>query len=176
MTKNRQIKTAKRLRSSKAEREAYVTSQINVGIPFQIRALRKRREWDQNTLALKAGMAQSRISVMERVGYATLNIATLKRLASAFDVGLMVRFVPFGELIRWEDSFSPDTFSVPPISEELLSGDTVPKLRLVATTFEVVTAPRENITNVLTAAANYDLGATTDIYQSNELLTEAKYG
>ena len=95
-----------------------MASQITVGIPFQVRALRKQRKWDQAKLANEANMAQPRISAIERPGYGNLNLATLLRLASAFSVGLMVRFVPFSELLQWENSFSPDDFSVPSIDAE----------------------------------------------------------
>lgn len=112
-------KTTERLKKSKQHRAAYVASQINIGVPFQIRALRKQRKWDQKTLAEEAGMAQPRISAMENAGYGSFTLDTLKRLASAFDVALIVRFSPFSELIRWSDKFSPDDFAVPSFEEEL---------------------------------------------------------
>jgi len=44
-------------------RRAFVASQINIGIPFQIRALLKSRPgWKQETLAERTGMLQPRIS------------------------------------------------------------------------------------------------------------------
>lgn len=112
--------TMERLRKSKPNRAAFVASQINVGIPFQIRALRKRRNWDQKKLAREAGMLQPRISAMEKPGYGSLTIETLKRLADAFDVALVVRFAPFSDLLRWDDRFSPDDFNVPSFDSELL--------------------------------------------------------
>ena len=115
-TKSRLIE---KLKASKKSRDAYVASQINVGLPFQIRALRKQREWDQKKLAREAAMLQPRISTMESPGYGNPNLETLKRLASAFDVALVVRFVPFSELIRWSDRFSPDDFKVASFSEEV---------------------------------------------------------
>lgn len=108
-----------RLRKNKEHRAAYVSSQINIGIPFQIRALRKQRKWDQKNLALEAGMLQPRISAMESPGYGSLNLDTLQRLAAAFDVALIVRFAPFGELIRWSDGFSPDDFVIPSFGDEV---------------------------------------------------------
>lgn len=108
-----------RLKKSKQHRAAYVSSQINIGVPFQIRALRKQRKWDQKTLAKEAGMAQPRISAMENAGDEGFRLDTLQRLANAFDVALIVRFAPFGDLIRWSDKFSPDDFSVPSFEEEL---------------------------------------------------------
>jgi transcriptional regulator with XRE-family HTH domain len=89
-----------------------VGSQISVGLPFQIRALREQRGWKQSDLAKAAGMLQPRISAMESPGGAKLNLETLRRLASAFDIGLAVRFVPFSELLAWSDNFTPDHFRI----------------------------------------------------------------
>ena len=105
-------KTMERLKKSKEHRAAFVASQINIGLPFQIRSLRKQREWEQKRLADEAGMLQPRISAIESPGYGNLTLETLKRLAAAFDVALIVRFAPFSELIRWSDRFSPDDFKV----------------------------------------------------------------
>ncbi len=41
-----------------------------------------------------------------------MTLETLSRLAAAFKVGLTVRFVPFSEMIRWENSFNPDAFDM----------------------------------------------------------------
>jgi hypothetical protein len=63
-------------------------------------------------------MKQSRISAIETVGQTKLTIETLKRLASAFDCALAVRFVSFGELGKWTAAFDPDNFSVPSFEDE----------------------------------------------------------
>src|SRR5260370_21372211 len=105
--------------STKECREAYVAAQINIGIPFQIRALRKSRGWNQEVLAEHAKMAQPRISEIERPGERRPNIETLLRIAAAFDVGLQVRFLPFTELIEWSESFDPENFEVRTFDDEL---------------------------------------------------------
>ena len=104
---------------NKQYRDAFVASQISVGLPFQIRALREQRGWKQSHLAEKAGMLQPRISAMESPGGVKFNLETLRRLASAFDVGLAVRFVPFSDLVGWSERFSPDDFKIPSFSEEM---------------------------------------------------------
>jgi transcriptional regulator with XRE-family HTH domain len=103
----------------KEYRDAYVGSQIRMSLPLQIRELRKRREWTQPELAERAGMGQPRISELEKPGERRLTIETLLRLASAFDVGLQVRFVPFGELIDWSEGVDIDGFDVQPFESEL---------------------------------------------------------
>jgi DNA-binding XRE family transcriptional regulator len=49
-------------------RSSFVESQINMGLPFKIKALRKQRNWTQPQLAERAGMKQSRISAIEKPG------------------------------------------------------------------------------------------------------------
>jgi transcriptional regulator with XRE-family HTH domain len=104
----------------KSYRDAYVASQIRIGLPYQARALRVARDLTQGQLADLAEMAQPRIAEIEKPGKRSLNLETLLRLASAFDVGLEVRFVPFGDIVRHEETFDPDTFDVPSFDDELL--------------------------------------------------------
>jgi transcriptional regulator with XRE-family HTH domain len=107
----------KKLRDSEY-RKALVASQINIGIPFQIRALMKSRQWNQGKLAEKTGMLQPRISGLMTPGKTRPNIHTLRRLAEAFDCGLMVRFVPFSELLKWSENFDPESFTVPEFGDD----------------------------------------------------------
>jgi transcriptional regulator with XRE-family HTH domain len=100
-------------------RKAFVASQINIGIPFQLRAMLKDRDWTQEKLAERTGMLQPRISAILKPGKTRLNIETLRRLAEAFDCALIVRFAPFSELINWSDKFRPDEFRVPAFDEEV---------------------------------------------------------
>src|ERR1700680_1463571 len=65
--------------SDKTYRDAYVAAQIRIGLPFQIKALRTARDWSQGDLAHRAGMAQPRISEIEKPGERSLNIETLLR-------------------------------------------------------------------------------------------------
>lgn len=95
-------------------RKAFVAAQINVGIPFQIRALlRSHPGWTQTTLAEKTGMRQPSISGLLTPGKTRPNIETLRRIAEAFDCGLIVRFAPFSELAKWSETFDPESFNVP---------------------------------------------------------------
>jgi transcriptional regulator with XRE-family HTH domain len=103
---------------NKDYRDAFISSQININLPFQIRALREKREWTQGKLAKRARMLQPRISAMETPGKGNLKLETLQRIASAFDVGLIVRFIPFSEMVAWVEGFSPDSFKVPSFEED----------------------------------------------------------
>jgi len=100
-------------------RKAFVVSQINIGIPFQVRALLKSRGKTQEWLAKQTGMLQPRVSGLMTPGRTRPNIETLRRLAEAFDCGLAVRFVPFSELARWSASFDPESFNVPEFENDI---------------------------------------------------------
>ena len=97
---------------NKAHRDGYMEAQLSIEVPFQIRALRKARGWTQAQLSERCGIPQARISYVEQPGRDPLSLRTLYRLASAFDVGLLVQFVSFSELVRREAEFNPETFRV----------------------------------------------------------------
>jgi transcriptional regulator with XRE-family HTH domain len=96
---------------NKEYRDAFIAEHIYTGIPFQIKALRKQKErnWTQAELGKRAGMFQTRIRVLEDPDNESLSLNTLLRLASAFNVGLMVRFVPLSELVKWDLNLSSES-------------------------------------------------------------------
>lgn len=99
-------------------RESYVRSKLSVLLPAQIRSLRLRRGMKQAELGTEAEMKQGRISVLERIGEVSFSIETLIKLASAFRVGLVVKFVPMSEMLAWENAFMPDEFDVAPVERD----------------------------------------------------------
>ncbi len=107
-----------KLQRSTDSRASYIRSKINVLVPAQLHALRIRHGWTQKQFALESGMKQSRVSAMEQPGAVNFNMETLIRSAASCGVGLVVRFVPFSEMLRWENGFSQDSFDVVPINED----------------------------------------------------------
>ena len=105
--------------SNKKYRDEFVSSHVGTNVASQVFALRNKKHWSQSKLAKRAGMAQPRISVIEDPDYEDFSINTLKRLASAFDVALVVKFVSFGELVDWVASLSPEKIAVPSFEEEI---------------------------------------------------------
>jgi transcriptional regulator with XRE-family HTH domain len=92
---------------------------------MQLRAMRDRAGLTQTELGQKVGMNQNAISRLERLDYGKASLTTLKRLAAAFDVGLMVYFVPFGKMADWvsgtpylENGLNPDAIDVPNYERE----------------------------------------------------------
>ena len=105
---------------NKEYRDGYTEAQLSIEVPFQIRALRKACGWTQAQLAERCGIPQARISHIEQPGRDPLSLRTLYRLSSAFDVGLLVQFVPFSELVHREAAFDPKTFHVPSFKDDRL--------------------------------------------------------
>jgi len=73
----------------------------------------------QPALAAASGMKQSRISAMEQPGRTNFNLETLVRIAATFKVGLAVKFVPFSEMLRWENEFNQDEFNPHAIEDDI---------------------------------------------------------
>src|SRR5262245_26426971 len=112
-TKNRILQMLASL-GDRAYRALFVETQVETLIPFQIRAMRERLGWTQKQLAKEAGMSQGRISLLESPNYeGAVNVKTLVKIANAFDVGLVVRFAPFSEMVTWQDGISRKDHYVP---------------------------------------------------------------
>ena len=107
----------------KEYRDAFMSSHLATNIAAQISSTREHRGWKQDELAERAGMAQSRISLIEDPSYDTFTLKTLKRLASAFDVALIVRFVSYSELVDWVVGLSPSDLTVSDFSSDSLSAE-----------------------------------------------------
>lgn len=105
---------------NKVYRDAYVDQDIRNGIASQIRAMRESRGWTQSELGQRAGMAQETISQLEDPEYGRVTLGTLKRLASAFDVALTVRFAPFSGLVARVSRLSADDLDVPDFHNDRL--------------------------------------------------------
>ncbi|MFZ2162504.1 MAG: helix-turn-helix transcriptional regulator [Sideroxyarcus sp.] len=108
---NSKLTKLKRLKS-KGFRDAYVKATIEQGIAYQIRALRTQRGLSQKELALKLGKTQqSAIARLEDPSYGKFSLSTLEELSAAFDVALLVKFVPYSRLLEETDDLSPAAIS-----------------------------------------------------------------
>jgi transcriptional regulator with XRE-family HTH domain len=97
---------------NKEYRDSFVAANISNTISAQIHNMRESRKWTQTELATRCDMRQPRISALEDPECENVEIATLRRVASAFDVALLVRFVPFSEIARQVSNLSPSDFVV----------------------------------------------------------------
>jgi transcriptional regulator with XRE-family HTH domain len=103
----------------KAYRDAFVSEEIEVGLPFQLRAMRESAGWTQKELARRLGTKQPAIVRLEQPGYGRFTLTTLKQFAAMFDVGLVVKFVPFSALIDSTAGMTRKDFSPPSFDKEL---------------------------------------------------------
>lgn len=119
--KDRSKRISELLKSQKS-RTAYIKAKLGVLVPAQIRALRLKSENPpmpfQRDLARESDLHQSRISMFETPGAANITIETLAKIAAALRVGVVIKFVPFSDMLRWENAFSQDHFSVTPLSKD----------------------------------------------------------
>ncbi len=84
---------------NKGFRDAFVKAEIAHGILFQLQAMLKDRGWTQEKLAEQASTSQPVISKYLN-GYEDFSIKTLRKLGSAFDVSLCVRWERFSALVN----------------------------------------------------------------------------
>lgn len=108
-----------RLCNERDFRGSYLRAKLNVLISSQIFALRKCFFGTQEAFAEATDMKQSRISAMETPGATNFNLETLIRVAATSKVGLIVKFVPFSEMLRWDNSFVQDEFGVIQIDKDI---------------------------------------------------------
>ena len=111
-----------RLLTNQESRAAYIKAKLLVLVPSQIRTLRLKSENPpmprQKDLARETGLHQSRISMFETPGVANMTLETLANVAAGLRVGVVVKFVPFHEMLRWENNYSQDSFDVNPRLEQ----------------------------------------------------------
>lgn len=126
---SRRGKIAKRVLESKEFRDSYALSHATSSVAFQILANRKARGWTQKELGKRADMKQGFVCRLENPDSGIPNVETLARLASAFDAALMVRFVPFSELIDWASRMDQGSLAVksatddPGLMEQIIDRD-----------------------------------------------------
>jgi transcriptional regulator with XRE-family HTH domain len=116
---NDRSKLISRLLNEKDYRAAYIRAKLDVLVPSQLRALRLRQNKTQPVLAEMAGMKQSRISAMETPGRVNFNLDTLVRMAASLNVGMQVKFVPFSEMLNWENEYSQESFNATQLGNDI---------------------------------------------------------
>lgn len=80
---------------NKAYRTRFTNDFQTTRLSAQLVAMRKARKLSQAELGARLRMGQSRISELEGGDYSRWSLATLRRIASFFDVALLVHFDTF---------------------------------------------------------------------------------
>ena len=104
----------------KQRRVSFLRQRTSAHVALQIRALRDARGWSQSDLERESGVTQPAISRCERIGYGRQTITTLLKLAEAFDVGVDISFVSWGELWRRERKLASQQLAPMRFEEEAL--------------------------------------------------------
>ncbi|WP_193370077.1 helix-turn-helix domain-containing protein [Pelagibius marinus] len=102
----------------KAFRHEYMAEHIRTGIAYQIRALRDKRGWSQQEMGRHLKKPQSVVSRLEDPDYGRVSLQTLIEVADVFDVGVLVRFVGYRELLERTSDLSPAALLAPSFDEE----------------------------------------------------------
>jgi transcriptional regulator with XRE-family HTH domain len=118
MTMTLIAKLLERFKSSFEYRHTYMESFADSYTATQIKVLRERLKLSQRALAERAGMQQSQISTLEDVNNSTWKVSTLRKIARAFDMVLVVRFEEFGATLPDIDRFGRDSLNRRPFSED----------------------------------------------------------
>jgi transcriptional regulator with XRE-family HTH domain len=113
--KERQIRDSL---ANREYREALAIEHVNTTLAVQIRMMRENHQWKQSDLATRLGKHQETVSQWEDPDYGRHSMTTLKALAAAFDVALLVKFIPFSELVQDMVNLSETRLSPPSFSEE----------------------------------------------------------
>jgi transcriptional regulator with XRE-family HTH domain len=104
---------------NKTYRDAYIEEHVKTSLPIQVRTLREQREWTQSQLAQASKTTQTVISRLEDPDYGNLSVNSLLKLASGFDVALLVKFVPYSRLLEEFKDVSPGAITAQSFNEEI---------------------------------------------------------
>jgi transcriptional regulator with XRE-family HTH domain len=108
-------------------RHAFVNERTRASVALQIRALRQARNMTQAALGNAIGMAQTWVSKLENPDYGKMTVATLLRLAEAFDTDLEIKFRPFSRLLDALPTQTQEYFAVPGFDDEFGSAKLTPE-------------------------------------------------
>ena len=145
-------------------RSAFVQERVRSSIALQIRALREQRnKMTQRQLGDALGMAQTWVSKLENPEYGKMTVATLLRLAEAFDSDLEIKFRPFSASIDTLPTQTEEYFRVPSFDEEKAPIEDALR-KEEASTSRAVTAPQ----NWLKFLANYKPGDAPGFFSARD--------
>lgn len=129
---------------NKEYREALAIEHVNTTLAIQIRKMRENHQWSQSDLANRLSKHQETISQWENPDYGRHSITTLKALAAIFDVALLVKFIPFSELVSDMVSLSDTRLSPPGFSEERNYAHTLTSVFTVCSSGGAITSDENN--------------------------------
>jgi transcriptional regulator with XRE-family HTH domain len=165
-----------RFQKGRHTRNRFVESHLDKKLAFQIRSL--RGDASQDEMEKKTGIKQQAISRLENPYYGKATLTTLKKIAAAFDVALLVEFIPFSQFLNRasgtpyvERGYSPETMKVPSFEHEATSG-TFEQGAEFRTTMpgrpQTISAPRDEVNGIHLVSGGRAAEITFDYEQPNE--------
>jgi transcriptional regulator with XRE-family HTH domain len=116
-------------------RRLFTEERLRSSVALQIRALRQQRDMTQAKLGEAIGMAQTWVSKLEDPEYGKMTVATLLRLAAAFDTDLEIKFRPFSKTLDTLPTQGPEYFHVASFEDDFGAGEfdasTIDKVRSI---------------------------------------------
>lgn len=118
-----------KLKRGRETRARFVESHLDKMLAYQIRALREEKRWTQAQFAEKVGVNHpNNVSArLENPQYGKHTLTTLKKIAAACDVGLVVWFIPFSRLVDWatgtlysDEGLRPSFYNIPEFDKDQL--------------------------------------------------------
>ncbi len=85
----------------KKRRYEWLWAQLALSLAMQVREMRLQRGWSQAELAQRAGIEQATVSRLESAKALNVTVNTLIRIAGAFDVAFIGRFVSHGQAVTY---------------------------------------------------------------------------
>lgn len=104
--------------ADKRYRDQLVAETIFSRLPLKVRFLREKTGKSQKLIARESGKAQTWISKLEDPNYGRFSVNTLLEVASMYDVGLKVDFVPFSQVLDDFSNSASDSWVVPTYTDE----------------------------------------------------------
>lgn len=101
--------------TNRSARVEWIRGRMAETIAIQVCAMRKSRGISKYRLAKLSGVSAGSIHRLESPGGKTFKLDTLLRVASAFDVAMDVRFIPFSQAASRKDAALA---TVPSFAEE----------------------------------------------------------
>lgn len=167
---------------NKEYRHAYLKEHIRVGIASQIRLIRNKSDINQSQLADIIGTKQSVISRLEDPDLGSVNLKTLLKVAEAFDVGLLVKFVSFGKFINESQDISPKNLAVSNYTEEFeyikTQVDSVDNITASASTSLILGTsdwPKVDVSTILSESSYISGFDTLETFETEENIEDSQY-
>lgn len=117
-------------------RREYVDGLADAFLATQIQVLREQRGWSQDQLAEFSGLGQSQISKFEDVNNSSYQGRTLKKIAKAFDLRLVVKFESFGTALGEVDMMNRQELERPSFKDDPAFGGNGPSRNAVTKLIE----------------------------------------